>query len=145
MYTMGRKGHRPTHRMHKIDERIISFLQQTIPGVQAIYRFGSAGTGSERRDSDVDIAFLPEASPDASVTWTLGGELAVLLGRDVDLVDLRGASTVMRSQVVSTGERIFGSHDADAFETMVYAAYALLNEERAGILDDIATRGTIHG
>lgn len=126
---------------------IISFLRRAIPDVLAIYRFGSSGTDSERDDSDVDVAFLSQAPLDPALTWNLAADLAALLHRDVDLVDLRHSSTVMRSQIVSTGDRVFCacSATADAFEAMVYSAYALLNEERAGILDDVVARGTIHG
>jgi hypothetical protein len=70
----------------------------------------------------------------------------LLLHRDVDLIDLRQASTVMRMQVVSTGESLFSADDPkrEQFETMVYASYARLNEERRGILDDIRARGRVY-
>ncbi len=67
--------------------------------------------------------------------------------RNVDLVDLLSASTVMRAQVVSTGILLV---DADPgaraiFETTVYASYARLNEERRALLDDIKQRGHVYG
>lgn len=67
--------------------------------------------------------------------------------RDVDFVDLRAASTVMRMQIVSTGTVLFESDRAvrQAFEVHTYSAYALLNEERAGILEDIHERGRVYG
>lgn len=51
----------------------------------------------------------------------------------------------MRSQVISTGKRLYcGDRLAcERFEDYVYAAYARLNEERRGILEDIRQRGTI--
>ena len=67
--------------------------------------------------------------------------------RDVDLIDLQQASTVMRIQVISTGERLYCSdeHACELFEDFVYSSYAHFNEERAGILRDIAQRGSVYG
>ncbi len=71
----------------------------------------------------------------------------MILNRYVDLVDLRAASTVMQMQVLLTEECLFcGDVQArDLFEMIVYASYARLNEERAGILEDIRTRGSVYG
>ena len=57
------------------------------------------------------------------------------------------ADTVTKAQVVTSGELIYALDAVEiaAFETVVLAQYALLNEERAGILADIALKGTIHG
>jgi hypothetical protein len=53
----------------------------------------------------------------------------------------------MQVQVVSRGS-VLAEWDRTAreqFEMQVYSAYALLNEERAGILDDVRARGRIYG
>jgi hypothetical protein len=54
---------------------------------------------------------------------------------------------VTKAQVISSGELLFAVNSAEMaqFETVVLSQYALLNEERAGILADIATKGSIHG
>ncbi|MCC5862855.1 MAG: hypothetical protein JJT93_13220 [Gammaproteobacteria bacterium] len=48
-----------------------------------------------------------------------------------------------------SGRRLFCAegHEehVEAFETFVYADYARLNEERAGILQDVLARGRVHG
>lgn len=102
--------------------------------------------GAARPDSDVDLAFLASQPCDPVVAWDVGQELARTLGRDVDLVDLRRASTVMAAQVVTTGERIWcgDQGQCDAFEAYTLADYARLNEERRGILDDIRLRGRVY-
>lgn len=41
--------------------RLIEMLRQEIPGLVAIYRFGSWGTPYQRNDSDLDIAVLQAA------------------------------------------------------------------------------------
>ena len=69
------------------------------------------------------------------------------LRRDTDVVDLMRADTVTIAEVVSTGQAII-ARDLDRiafFETLAYSKYALLNEERREILEDIAESGVIHG
>jgi hypothetical protein len=75
--------------------------------------------------------------------WELEQRLAEVVMRDVDLVDLRAASTVMRAQIIHTGDVLFSADDdaRELFECTAYSAYALLNEERAGIPRDIAEPG----
>lgn len=126
---------------------IVQFLTAQMPDLRAIYLFGSHATGEAGVDSDFDIAILTGKPQPAPALFDLSTELANLLGSDVDLVELGTASTVMRSQVVSTGRRLYASSETDqeAFEDFVYSDYARLNEERAGILNDIHERGSIHG
>ena len=118
-----------------------------MPDVVAIYLFGSAATGELRADSDIDLAVLPAAPMPAAQLWSLAQELAVSAGRDVDLINLQSASTVMRAQVISTGKRLYCANEllCGEFEDRVYADYARLNEERRYILDDIRERGRIYG
>ncbi len=127
--------------------QIVDPVQAVVPGVLAVYRFGSAGTGATHAESDLDVALLPPEPLPAMTRWNLEQDLSIALRRDVDLVDLRAASTVMRMQVVSTGTVLVESDRAarQAFEVHTYSAYALLNEERADILDDIRKRGRVYG
>ena len=129
------------------DALIVDTIRAAVPTVHAVYRFGSSVTGAARPDSDIDIAFLADGPLDPRARFALQETLAIALGRSVDLVDLRSASTVMASQVVTTGVVI---HDGapqmrGAFEDHVFSAYARLNEERRGILERIAAEGTVCG
>ena len=122
-------------------------IREAVPDVVAVYRFGSTVSGTTHRESDVDLAFLAQVPFDAVRRFELQERLAVELRRNVDLVDLRSASTVMRMQVVSTGEAIavFDQSEKDRFETHVYSSYARLNEERRAILKQVLREGTVHG
>lgn len=125
---------------------LIAALDGAVPGLVAVYAFGSAARGEATPASDLDLAVLAGAPLDPLARFDLQERLAVLAGRDVDLVDLRAASTVMQAQVIHTGTVV---HDAQpsaraAFETTAFSTYAMLNEERAGILADIAARGRVH-
>lgn len=124
----------------------LEILHQALPGLQAVYLFGSQAADSAAESSDVDVAVLAAESMPNLKRVDLGETLAAHLKRDVDLIDLREASTVLRSQVVARGRRLYAApaFDADAFEDFVFADYARLNEERRGILEDIRRRGSIH-
>ena len=129
------------------EQVLIEGVRSEIPSVVAIYLFGSTATGELRADSDIDLAVLPAAPAPVAQLWSLAQELAVSAGRDVDLIDLQAASTVMRAQVISTGKRLYCANEllCSEFEDRAYADYASLNEERRHILDDIHERGRIYG
>jgi predicted nucleotidyltransferase len=102
----------------------------------AIYLFGSMATGSSRPGSDVDLAFLPAEPVDPLACFDCAQELAELLGREVDLVDLTTASTVLAKEVLRTGF-LLEETDRTArqeFEMRALADYARLNEERQPVL-----------
>lgn len=128
------------------DTALIEHIRQSIPDLIALYRFGSQAKGTARPSSDVDLAVLARDPITNMSRFELAQELAVHLHRDVDLVDLRTASTVMRMQVISTGECIFSASDRlrGEFEDLVYSIYARLNEERREILNDVRARGSIY-
>ena len=73
-------------------------------------------------------------------------ELASLINREIDLVDLKNSSTVFKAQVVGTGKTLFCNNDTRRmyFEMYTLNDYALLNEERAVILENIKKRGNIY-
>ena len=128
-------------------EHLVSSLLTALPDCQAIYRFGSWGTDAQRTESDIDLAVLPSHILDPVHRWELAQTLASLAGRDVDLVDLLSASTVLRMQVVAHGERLY-SADVDRveqFEDTIFSSYAKLNEERREILADVQQRRNIYG
>jgi predicted nucleotidyltransferase len=112
-----------------------------------IYLYGSAAKGTMRKDSDVDIAFLSDTEHSAYDIFMMAQGLAGVLGRDVDLIDLKKASTVFKAQVVGTGKVIYCSDENRrmVFEMTSFKEYALLNEERQCILDKIKKRGTVYG
>lgn len=122
-------------------------IRDACPGVIAVYLFGSSARGDTHSKSDVDLAFLPPEPLDNVERWHLQEDLSVRLHRDVDLVDLRAASTVMKMQVLTDSTVLFESDETarHEFEMHTYSAYALLNEERAGILSDIQERGRVYG
>ena len=128
-------------------KRIVSFLTKRFPNLIAIYLFGSSVQGTPGLESDIDLAILPVQPLNPLERWNLAQDLANLLKREVDLVDLRKASTVMRMQVISSGQYLYESNrqERDRFEDYVFSSYARLNEERKEIIKKVQEQGTIYG
>ena len=133
------------------EDRIVATLRERVPGLVAVYRFGSSGTAFESAVSDLDLAVLtdpPLSTGDRTrLRWEIAETVAALVGRDVDLVDLGSASSVLRARIVTSGKRVWCGDvtAAERFEDYALSSYARLNEERAGILRDIHERGRIRG
>jgi uncharacterized protein len=129
------------------DTGLVEYIKKSIPDLIALYRFGSQAKGTARPDSDVDLAVLSRVALSELRRFELAQELSTQLHRDVDLVDLRSASTVMRMQVISTGECLNapGESARREFEMYAYSDYARLNEERREILKRVRMSGLIYG
>lgn len=129
------------------DHALIEYLNKSVPGLITLYRFGSHAKGTARPDSDVDLAVLARDPIPAMRRFELTQDLAIQLHREVDLVDLRSASTVMRMQVISTGTCLNAPDESARleFEMYAYSDYARLNEERRDILKRIAESGVVYG
>lgn len=89
------------------DPQLVARLQAVLragPPMRLALLFGSAAEGALRADSDVDIAILPE-----DPTLPLGAELSIqadlsrAAGREVDLVRLDTAPTLVKWQVAQHG------------------------------------------
>jgi predicted nucleotidyltransferase len=129
------------------DSALVEFFSQALPDLIALYRFGSQAKGTSRPESDMDLAVLVRYPIPALRRFELAQELAAQLHRDVDLVDLRSTSTVMRMQVIATGECVDSTDESARreFEMYVYSDYARLNEERREILKRINASGLVYG
>ena len=125
----------------------IDLLRAALPSVEAVYLFGSRAAGLATATSDFDLAILNPSPLDPVARFELASRLAEVLHAEVDLVDLRRASAVMRVQVLGNSRLLFdGDSSARAvFEAFALSDYARLNEERRGILDDVRARGSIGG
>ena len=121
-------------------EVIVRTLLEHYPAVQAVYLFGSYGTPDEWPDSDVDIAVLlpPDEAKREGLMAISDACLALgrLLGKDVDLINLRQVSTVFQKEIIVADRRIYcaSGYAADEFEMLVLSLYQKLNEERAEVL-----------
>lgn len=127
-------------------DAIIQILRNEIPNLLAIYAFGSRIQGTARPESDLDLAVLVAGYADALLLFNLAGKLADTIGYDVDLLDLRAASTVMQYQIFTTGQRWWAlDEQAGLFEAAMLNEKIALDVARAGLLSDIKQRGTVYG
>lgn len=101
-----------------------------------IILFGSAASGTMRADSDVDIAFIANHSFSAFQIFEVAQTLADKLGREVDLVDFRQASSVFKAQIVGNRKLLLDKDPVmRQYEFMrALKEYAKLNEERHPVL-----------
>lgn len=131
----------------RLRAEVVGLIQQCLPGLRAVYLFGSTVQGGEHAASDVDLAVWAEAPLSASVRYGLAEACARRLHRDVDLVDLAAASTALAAQVVGGGQLVFARDPVAVaeFEVTVLAKYCWLNEERRELIADVQQRGVIHG
>ena len=122
----------------KTVEVVRGIVLEKFPALQGIYLFGSYGTSYMRQDSDIDLAFLQDGKADPVRVWNIAQEIARVIGRDVDLVDLNSASTVFRFQIISEGSRVVTIDNAacDAFELMALSRYYHFNEARKELIED---------
>jgi len=127
--------------------RLVPELRAEVPGLDLVYLFGSHAQGRPHPGSDVDVAVLGSAPLAPLARHALAQRLADHLRRDVDLVDLASASTVMKKEVVAHGQVVFASSALarPRFEGRVLSDYVRLNEERRPVLERIAREGRVGG
>ena len=128
-----------------IDELSRAILSH-YPDAIALYLFGSMASGRAGRDSDIDLALLLPGKANPVMLWQFAQTLAARAGRDVELVDLRAASTILQYQVITLGRRLWAA-DARAalYETFILSEKTELETRRAGLIGDIEKSGRIHG
>lgn len=125
---------------------ILNLVQSRFPNLLALYAFGSRVTGQATSESDLDLAILVDGPVDPFAIFTLAGEIAKIAGLEVDLVDLRAASTVMQHQIITTGERWWQRDSRAArYEATILNMKTSLDEARAGLIGDILKRGSVYG
>ncbi|UOF91098.1 nucleotidyltransferase domain-containing protein [Fodinisporobacter ferrooxydans] len=134
--------------MHISDAQLQLIIQTLRESASArlIFLFGSVCRDTFRPDSDIDIAFLSDRTLASYEVWLVAQKLADELKRDVDLISLSSASTVLKAQIVGEGEAIFSASPnlLAEFSIRVLKDYALLNEERKEILANIRKEGKIY-
>jgi predicted nucleotidyltransferase len=129
---------------------LVESVTRAVPGVVAIYIYGSRASGSARPDSDLDVALLlrPGTVFPVSDRATLAADLGAGAGCDVDLsvLDLdRGV--VHAKEVVASGLTIFVADPLAVarFEMLALSRYARLNEDREPVLQAYGVEGSLRG
>lgn len=79
------------------------------PEIELAYVLGSVALGRARPESNVDVAVQAAKPLDAVSRMQLVEELALAIGRPVDLIDLRTVGEPLLGQILKHGKRIIGS------------------------------------
>ena len=112
-----------------------------------IILFGSFAKGNAHDDSDIDLAYFSSTPLSSYDRFLLAGELATIAGREVDLIDLKQADTVLTIQIFSEGLPIYikNNNEYTRQKMCAYSMYATLSEQRAPIINAIKERGSVFG
>lgn len=130
----------------KLGKQLIEKIQSKL-NPDFIILFGSFANGTNRLDSDIDLAFFSKEQLSSYERFLLSGELAEIAGREVDLIDLKQIDTVFTMQIFSQGTPIY-IQDENEFtrqKMRAYSMYATLSEQRAGVIERIKERGSVFG
>lgn len=121
-------------------------VAQEVPGLWALYLYGSWARPQPLPEADVDLAVLAAEPLEPRLLWGLADRIALQLHRDVDLVDLRQVPLPLRMEAIFRGVLLFDACPAKrtAFEGQTLAFYARLNEERREVLERILKEGRIY-
>ena len=91
-------------------EAVRAFFAGGVPGVAAVYVFGSVARGTARADSDVDVGVLLVTPPPPTLegqAFDLEDDLERALERSVDVVILNTAPADLRMRVLRDGKLAF--------------------------------------
>lgn len=76
--------------------------------ISLIYIFGSFARGTNRKDSDIDIAILLKGEIDVYTKLNIIGRLVDIFKReDIDLVILNNVNEILKFQVIKYGKAIY--------------------------------------
>lgn len=90
---------------------------QRYPAVQAVYVFGSTGSGKTRQESDLDLAIIPRTSALKKKKIALLTDLARLGFCKVDLVFLDTDDIVLKYEAVRQNKLVYAANDFDRGST----------------------------
>lgn len=126
--------------------KITVFLRTQLPNLLAVYHFGSHAKGTADSHSDVDLAVLVDGKVDTVAVWNLAQQLADEINCDVDLIDLRTASTVMQYQIIVTGQCLWARNAQTAiYESFILSEKTALDTLRKDLIVDIEREGSVYG
>lgn len=118
-------------------------LLELLPEAWAVYVHGSFARGDARPDSDLDLAVLMPSNQVLEEPWELAAKVATRVGREVDLVDLRRASDVLRMQVLGHGQVLYNARPGEVlgWEGQAMTRYGHYRREVAGLAEQFRKTG----
>ena len=133
-------------RQHLLDTARNALLA-AFPNAWSIYVYGSFARGDRSPQSDIDLALL--LPPDGKIDDLLSiiSNVSTRVHREVDLVDLRKVSDVLRHEILAEG-RILHVSQPDRvleWEGTAISRYQRYREEVSDLLKDLQSTGIGYG
>jgi predicted nucleotidyltransferase len=138
--------------MSDIDrQRLLDTARNTLlaafPNAWAIYVYGSFARGDHSPKSDIDLALL--LPPDEKIDELLSiiSDVSTRVHREVDLVDLRKVSDVLRREILAEGRILHVSQPNRVleWEGTAISRYQRYREEVSDLLKDFQKTGIGYG
>jgi uncharacterized protein len=128
------------------DDTIVNALQAAFPTLAVACLFGTAARNALTEHSDIDVAVDIGRPLEPLERWNALQSLASEFSRDVDLIDFRVASAVLRHQILITGRRVYAKNAAaqSSYEAAVLSEYMDFVAQRAPLMREIAARGRVY-
>jgi predicted nucleotidyltransferase len=95
------------------DIRDLKDIFQRYPAIQAVYVFGSTGSGKTHQRSDLDLAIVPRSMTLKEKKLLLLTDLSRCGFCDVDLVFLDTKDIVLKYEAIRQNRLIYAAHDFD--------------------------------
>lgn len=89
--------------------------------IAAVYLFGSAATGKDRRGSDLDLAIVTKKTISGRERLEIEADLSSRLQRDVDLVVFGQAAPLLQHQILKYGYLVCENDPAERVRQEVRA------------------------
>lgn len=114
---------------------------------EAIILFGSYARGTQRIDSDIDIAIKPKEEITKKDIFYLTQEIEEKIETDLDLVNLDNIGDGFRYEILISGKNIYCEDELkfELYKLDMYREYLELNESRKMIIDEIKKGGHKNG
>lgn len=130
----------------ELQEKVIQTIKQQVDP-DFIMLFGSFAKGTIHNESDIDLAYFSKQPLSSYERFVLAGDLAVITGREVDLIDLKQIDTIFTMQIFEQGKPIYinDENEYTRQKMRAYSMYATLNEQRAPVIEAIKERGSVFG
>ena len=102
----------------------LGLLKELLPELKLAYIFGSHANGTAMPESDVDLAVLSRLPIPSIQRFDIAQKLSERLNLNVDLVDLREAGALLKTEIIMKGRQLVGTKlDADYFAMHVLRDY----------------------
>jgi predicted nucleotidyltransferase len=122
-------------------------LITAFPNVWVVYVYGSFARGDDSPESDIDLAVLLPPGEKIDDLLSVISNVSTRVHREVDLIDLRRVSDVLRREVLAEGQSLYVSQPERVleWEGTAISLYQRYREEVRDLLADFEKTGIGYG